>query len=118
MTTDLVLGVPAGRHMTGDRPSTARPEEDLTLYGRALAGLMLEHLGETFVSWPRQRRRELGLVRAHLAPIRSRRSLAASFGRESFHRREPVSVDTARARLMSSPVLAAYATRWLELADS
>jgi len=119
MTTDLVLGVPAGRHMTGGRPSTARPEEDLALYGRALTGLTLEHLGEDmFASWSRQRRRELGLVRAHLAPIRSRQSLAASFGRESFHRRETMSVDTARERLLSSPVLAAYATRWLELADS
>ena len=119
MTIDLVLGVPSGRHITGERAPTARPEDDLELYGRALTGLTLEHLGEeTFASWSPKRRRELGLVRAHLAPIRSRQSLAASFGRESFHRREAASVDTARDRLISSPVLAAYATRWLELADS
>ena len=57
-------------------------------------------------------------MRAHLAPIQTRQSLAASFGRESFHRREPVGAETAVARLTSSPVLAAYATRWLELADT
>jgi hypothetical protein len=114
MTTDLVQGVRAGRHMTagmGERP--VAPEEELAIYGRGLAGM-----GEAaFGSWPAGRRRELGLIRTHLAPILSRQALAASFARESFHRREPATADTARARLVTSPVLAAYATRWLELAD-
>jgi hypothetical protein len=115
MTTGLVLGVPVGRHApvpVAEGP--APPEEELALYGLALASLAESAFG----SWSPQRRRELGLVRAHLGPIQSRQSLAASFGRESFHRREPVSAETAAARLTSSPVLAAYATRWLELADT
>jgi hypothetical protein len=115
MTTDLVQGVRAGRHTTagvGEPP--IHPEEELAIYGQGLA-----NLGEAaFGSWPIGRRRELGLIRGHLAPIRSRQALAASFGRESFHRREPATLDTARARLVKSPVLAAYATRWLELADA
>jgi hypothetical protein len=114
MTTDLVLGVPAGRHTTATvAHRMAMPEEELALVGQALASVG----DEAFESWPARLRREFGLVRAHLAPIRSRQSLAASFGRESFHAREPVAVETARATLISSPVLAAYATRWLELAD-
>jgi hypothetical protein len=60
--------------------------------------------------------REVGLVRAHLAPIRSRRLLAASFGREALHRDEGLpTVDLAVGRVSDSPVLVAYAIRWLEL---
>jgi hypothetical protein len=58
--------------------------------------------------------REVELVRAQLAPIRDRRGLAASYGREAFRRRD------ARDRgdppgLRPSRV--AYAVRWLELGD-
>jgi hypothetical protein len=115
MTTDLVQGVRAGRHTTagvGEWP--VLPEEELAIYGQALA-----NSGEApFATWAAGRRRELGLIRTHLAPIRSRQALAASFGRESFHRQEAATVETARARIIRSPVLAAYATRWLELADA
>ena len=55
--------------------------------------------------------REVDLVRLHLAPIRSRSGLAASFGREAFH------VDVASDGGNSGPVTAAYAIRWLELGD-
>jgi hypothetical protein len=56
--------------------------------------------------------REVDLVRLHLAPIRSRLGLAASFGREAFQ------VDLAAAGDDSiGPVAAAYAIRWLELGD-
>jgi hypothetical protein len=53
--------------------------------------------------------REVDLVRAHLAPVRSRAVLAASFEREAFH------VVMDRHSLDSGPVRVAYALRWLEL---
>ncbi len=55
--------------------------------------------------------REVDLVRLHLAPIRSRLGLAASFGREAFH------TDVGSAGVADGPVTAAYAIRWLELGD-
>jgi hypothetical protein len=55
-------------------------------------------------------RREIELIRAHLAPLRSRKALAASYGREAFH----LSMDDA-ARNDPGPVRLAYALRWLEL---
>lgn len=57
--------------------------------------------------------REVDLVRLHLAPIRSRLALAASFGREAFH--AEVAYDGPEPD--SGPVTAAYAVRWLELGD-
>lgn len=57
-------------------------------------------------------RREIELVRAHLAPLRTRKSLAASYGREAFH----LTLDEA-ARDNPSAVRLAYALRWLELGD-
>ena len=58
--------------------------------------------------------REVDLIRLHLAPIRSRRGLAASFGREAFHG----DIDPAVADGESvGPVTVAYAIRWLELGD-
>ena len=59
-------------------------------------------------------RREVDLVRAHLTPIRTRASLAASFGREAFHGKPPAGTDRA---LGDSAVRVAYAIRWLELSD-
>jgi hypothetical protein len=58
--------------------------------------------------------REVDLVRGQLAPIRSRRGLAASFGREACLTRgteRPHEPDTLR------PLRVAYAVRWLELGD-
>ena len=57
-------------------------------------------------------RRETELVRAHLAPLRSREALAASYGREAFH----LSMDDA-GRDDPGAVRLAYALRWLELGD-
>ena len=54
--------------------------------------------------------REVGLVRAHLAPIRSRGGLAASFSREAFHARPVEGGDD-----VPGAVRVAYALRWLEL---
>jgi len=57
-------------------------------------------------------RREIELIRAHLAPLRSRKALAASYGREAFH----LSMDDA-SRDDPGAVRLAYALRWLELGD-
>ena len=57
-------------------------------------------------------RREIDVVRAHLAPLRSRKALAASYGREAFH----TSIDHA-AGDEPGAVRLAYALRWLELGD-
>jgi hypothetical protein len=54
--------------------------------------------------------REVGLVRAHLAPIRSRAGLAASFSREAFHAVLADEIGEA-----PGAVRVAYALRWLEL---
>lgn len=58
--------------------------------------------------------REVDLVRDQLAPIRSRRSLAASFERESFRW---AGVDEAAGPVALPALRVAYALRWLELAD-
>ena len=55
---------------------------------------------------------EVELIRRHLAPVRTRRILAASYGREAFHL-APTSIDKADP----SPTRLAYALRWLELRD-
>ena len=55
---------------------------------------------------------EVELVRRHLAPVRSRQMLAASYGREAFH------LVLSRAELDDpSPTRLAYALRWMELRD-
>ena len=54
--------------------------------------------------------REIELIRTHLGPLRSRKVLAASYGREAFH----LTLDDA-ARDDPGPVRLAYALRWLEL---
>jgi len=55
--------------------------------------------------------REVELIRCHLAPLRNRRSLTASFGREAF---QTLDLDQSRPRPLG-PIRAAYAIRWLEL---
>src|SRR6266498_845132 len=55
--------------------------------------------------------REVELIRRHLAPLRNRRSLTASFGREAF---QTLDLDLSRPRPLG-PIRAAYAIRWLEL---
>ena len=64
--------------------------------------------------------REVDRIRAQLAPIRDRRGLGASWGREAFrvHGQDPRDASDAldvRARPRASR--AAYAVRWLELGD-
>jgi hypothetical protein len=55
---------------------------------------------------------EVELIRRHLAPVRTRQTLAASYGREAFH----VASDD-RATDDPSPIRLAYALRWMELRD-
>jgi hypothetical protein len=55
---------------------------------------------------------EVELVRRHLAPVRSRQTLAASYGREAFH-----VVISRGERDDPSPIRLAYALRWMELRD-
>ena len=70
--------------------------------------------------------REVDLVRLHLAPVRSRAGLAASYGREAFNLAVdgdwPRRIATRRASTATltasmGPVDVAYALRWLELGD-
>jgi len=58
--------------------------------------------------------RDVELIRRHLAPLRTRRALAASFGREAFHVAPPTAGPSAPD---AGPVRLAYAIRWLELGD-
>ena len=60
--------------------------------------------------------REVGLVRSHLAPIRSRVGLAASFSREAFQRVDDRDEQGATPDAPGA-VAVAYALRWLELRD-
>jgi hypothetical protein len=55
---------------------------------------------------------EVELIRRHLAPVRTRKSLAASFGREAFH-----VLPVPAERDDPSPIRLAYALRWMELGD-
>ena len=55
---------------------------------------------------------EVEQIRRHLAPVRTRQTLASSYGREAFHL-APESSDQTDA----SPTRLAYALRWLELRD-
>jgi hypothetical protein len=55
---------------------------------------------------------EVELVRRHLAPVRTRQTLAASYGREAFHL-----VISRGERDDPSPIRLAYALRWMELRD-
>ena len=55
--------------------------------------------------------REVELIRCHLAPLRNRRSLTASFGREAF---QSLEFERPTAPQLG-PIRTAYAIRWLEL---
>jgi hypothetical protein len=118
----------------GDEPSIGRPAPSADLLPpdgavthvsalaphRALA-LDALHLLRTLRDRPRDAgqwgvpafAREVDRVRAQLAPIRDRRGLAASFGREAF--RALGASDAPDPPVGIGPVRVAYAVRWLEL---
>ena len=58
--------------------------------------------------------REVEIIRRQLAPIRDRRGLASSYGREAFRMR---SADDVLGLPLRRPTAIAYAVRWLELGD-
>lgn len=58
--------------------------------------------------------REVELVRLHLAPLRRRSGLIASYGREAFQTLEEMD---ARVSQSFGAVRVAYALRWVELGD-
>jgi hypothetical protein len=58
--------------------------------------------------------REVDHIRGQLAPIRTRRGLAASFEREAFQSR---AFDAPREPVTLQALRVAYALRWLELGD-
>jgi hypothetical protein len=92
------------------------PEEELGLTAEAY--LLRRQPGRRPATWVRPGfLREICLVRVHLAPIQTRASLAASFGREAFASAPRTPATDPDARIVSSPVHVAYALRWLELAD-
>jgi hypothetical protein len=61
--------------------------------------------------WPEPRfAREVELIRCHLSPLKTRRTLTASFGREAFQ-----GLEDDRVSPPIGATRAAYAIRWLEL---
>ena len=130
--------LPSG-HRTGSAPSPA-PASGSTPQ-RALAQDALRLLRRVADPARRPERwldedvaRDIALIRRHLAPLRSRRALAASFSREAFHRQpdemfgdrrmvgrgSAANHDGTRANDPdpdAGPVRIAYAIRWLELGD-
>ncbi len=86
------------------------PAQALALDARYLVSL-LSHPARQPRRWATAAfAREVGLVRSHLRPIRTRDALAASFSREAFHLRPP-----PESGVTLSAVRVAYASRWLEL---
>jgi hypothetical protein len=66
--------------------------------------------------------REVDAVRGQLAPIRDRRGLAASYGREAFRMRDALALAAQHPASPAGgaalrPSRVAYALRWLELGD-
>jgi hypothetical protein len=102
---------PTGLGLDAGGSATLTPARTLTLV--ALATLRrARNAGDRPASWATPRfGREVDLIRLHLAPIRSRLGLAASFGREAFH------ADPMAEAGAPGPVTAAYTIRWLELGD-
>jgi hypothetical protein len=115
------LGGPSGALLRRDGPAEPVPPVDVR---RTLARDAVRILGRLRSTAPEPEiwttasfGREIEFVRAHLRPIRTRQSLAASFGREAFHvpiLRDP---DGYPERGLESAVRVAYALRWLELGD-
>jgi hypothetical protein len=58
--------------------------------------------------------REVELVRLHLAPLRRRSALTASFGREAF---QALGGSVPKPAALLGAVRVAYALRWVELGD-
>ena len=92
-------------------PGTAPPHRALALDGLRLRRVLRDPQRRPPGWGDATFAREVELVRRHLAPLRNRRSLTASFGREAFQTLDP---DGTRPSTLG-PIRAAYAIRWLEL---
>ena len=114
-------GGPSGALLRPDGPAEPIPPVDVR---RTLAQDAVRILGRLRSTAPEPEiwttasfGREIEFVRAHLRPIRTRQSLAASFGREAFHVPVLRDADGYAERGLESAVRVAYALRWLELGD-
>lgn len=90
-----------------------QPEVALAIDAEHVEGLLSRRVGRANRWAAPSFAREVEVIRAHLAPIRSTTSLAASFGREAFHHPE----QSAASGLGLSAIRVAYALRWIELRD-
>ena len=115
-----VIAEPRPRSIRFDRIVPAAPRHEAS---RDLARIALDVVVRAVdpTSLPRRWStlafaREVAAVRAQLAPIRSRRSLAESFGREAAIAATltPPTIDPPQP---PGAVRVAYAIRWLELGD-
>ena len=119
------LGAPTRRRPFGERSASPSPARELAF--RALVVLRRVRLASPPERWLQPGfGREVDLVRLHLAPVRSRAGLAASYGREAFNlavaaewprRTATRRASTATLTALMGPVDVAYALRWLELGD-
>jgi hypothetical protein len=108
-TSPGVLLSPVARALPAPVPASTRA---LALDGLRIARLLRDP-GRRPARWNQPGfGAEVELIRRHLAPIRTRRTLAASYAREAFHL-TPNPTDRADP----SPTRLAYALRWLELRD-
>ena len=124
-----IVGVRSGDAGAGGRPSPSvdlLPSGGLSAAGTAHVpgrALALDALGirrrlrdhpRDAGSWGEPAfAREVDLIRRHLAPIATRRSLSSSYSRESFR----AATASAAAATGVRPAHIAYAVRWLELGD-
>jgi hypothetical protein len=128
MTTVPIVAITSGSTTDGPSASDAPPTSDRASRSGELLPTDLARIvrrlhdhprdaglwGEPAFAW------EVDRVRRQLAPIVSRRALAASFAREAF-RTAGAAVSTAAGQVVApgsiGPVHCAYGVRWLELGD-
>ena len=104
---------------TGSDASALAPHTALALDALLVLRILRDHPRDAGPWGVPAFAREVDLIRAQLAPIRDRRGLAASFGREAFRTSgapdATQGVDAADLPDAIGPVRVAYAVRWLEL---
>jgi hypothetical protein len=98
---------------TGPGPVTA-PHRRLALDALLVTRTLRDHPRDADPWGEPAFAREVDLIRSQLAPIRTRRGLAASFEREAFQSRE---FGAPREPVTLRALRVAYALRWLELGD-
>jgi hypothetical protein len=94
------------------QPPVPAPARALALDALLLIGLLRDPARRPARWQPASFGAEVERIRRHLAPVRSRQTLAASYGREAFH-----FAPARQDRADPTAVRLAYALRWLELRD-